>query len=225
MKKSKYICLEGTEGVGKTTQTRILAAKLRDMGFKVLQTSEPGSPHSELTMTLRKIMLDNQYDEEMTRPAREFVSQAIRSIHLERVIIPAMFQYDYIIQDRGILSGYSYGEACGNKIDDLRALAMQVVDAADPQRNVFSTVPDQIYDSVIYLTGDVLKKLEVAKGSKQEFATGDAMESKDNSFYQRVAKNMNEYSLRFKTTEISVDGKTIEQVHDEILMHLFPKGI
>ena len=116
MKKAKYICLEGTEGVGKTTQTRKLVDTLRARGYAVLETKEPGSPHSPLTMTLRGIMLDNQYDSQMTRPAREFISQAIRSIHLEQVIVPNLYKYDFIIQDRGILSGYAYGTACGNNV-------------------------------------------------------------------------------------------------------------
>src|SRR5665213_3054416 len=116
MKKARYICLEGTEGVGKTTQTQRLVDALRERGYRVLQTKEPGTNHVPLTMQLRGIMLDNQYDAILTKPAREFISQAIRSVHLERLIIPSLYEYDFIIQDRGILSGYAYGAGCGNDI-------------------------------------------------------------------------------------------------------------
>src|ERR1019366_42337 len=121
------ICLEGCEGVGKTTQTQKLVDHLRAKGFKVLQTKEPGTPHLPLTMLLRGVMLDKQYDEQLTPLARELISQAIRSIHIEKLIVPALTEYDYIIQDRGILSGLAYGSACGNDPDWLLNLAHKVV--------------------------------------------------------------------------------------------------
>ncbi len=220
MKRARYICLEGTEGVGKTTQTKILVDTLKARGYRVLQTKEPGIDLVPLTMKLRGIMLDNQYDAEMTRPAREFISQAIRSIHLERLIVPNLYEYDFIIQDRGILSGYAYGEACGNSYENLRLMAMQNVDSADEGKDVLPFIPEHIYDRVIYLRGDSIKGLLKAKAAKQEFETGDAMESRGNSFMEKVSKNMDEMSSRFKTVRIDVDGKSIEEVHNEIMKSL-----
>jgi len=217
MKKARYICFEGTEGVGKTTQTQKLVDYLRSKGYSVLQTKEPGSHHSPLTMTLRAIMLDNKYDAELTRPAREFISQAIRSIHLERVITPALVEYDFIVQDRGILSGYAYGSACGNSFDNLYSMATQNVDSANENIDLYPLVPEHLYDAVVYLKGDSVKGLAKAKLAKAEFETGDAMESRGNSFMGQVSKNMDKMATRFKTVTIEVDGKSIEQVFTEIL--------
>jgi dTMP kinase len=225
MKKARYICFEGTEGVGKTTQTQKLVDVLRSQGYKVLQTKEPGTQHAPLTMILRGIMLDNQYDSVLTRPAREFISQAIRSIHLENVIVPAIYEYDFIIQDRGILSGYAYGEACGNSFDNLYFMAIQNIDSADNNKDILPIKPELIYDSVIYLRGDSIKGLQKALSAKQEFETGDAMESRGNSFMNKVSKNMDEMSSRFNTVRIDVDGKSIEEVHNEILTCLEIKDI
>lgn len=225
MKKAQYICLEGTEGVGKTTQTKKLVESLRARGFRVLQTKEPGIDLVPLTMTLRGIMLDNQYDAVLTKPAREFISQAIRSIHLERLIVPSLFEYDFIVQDRGILSGYAYGEACGNRFSDIYMMAVQNVDSADDGKDILALKPEHIYDRVIYLRGDSIKGLQKAKSAKQEFQTGDAMESRGDTFIQKVSKNMDEMSSRFKTVRIDVDGKSIEEVHNEILTCLELKDI
>lgn len=219
-KKAKYFVLEGVEGVGKTTQTKLLVETLKARGYRVLQTKEPGIDLIPLTMKLRGIMLDNQYDDVMTRPAREFISQAIRSIHLERLIVPMFFEYDFIIQDRGLLSGYAYGEACGNQYENLRLMATQNVDSADEGKDILPLVPEQIYDRVIYLRGDSVKGLAKAKSAKQEFETGDAMESRGNSFMEKVSKNMDEMSSRFNTVKIEVDGKSIDEVHNEILAGL-----
>src|SRR5512135_1519125 len=100
MRKAKYICFEGTEGSFKTTNAVMLAKYLEGKGYKVLLTKEPGTPLSPLTMELRGIMLDAQYESQMTMVAREFISQAIRSIHIEKIILPALQEYDFIIQDR-----------------------------------------------------------------------------------------------------------------------------
>lgn len=220
MNKARYICLEGTEGVGKTTQTDLLVKTLRDRGFSVLQTKEPGTPLVPLTMVLRGIMLDNQYESQMTRPAREFISQAIRSIHLEHLIVPNIDKYDFIIQDRGILSGYAYGTGCGNQYGFLQQLSNEVVDSADNNLNLFPPSATKIYDSVVYLRGDSKKGLAKAKAAKQEYAAGDAMESKGDSFMEQVSFNMDFMSEGFNTVKIDVDGKSIEEVHNEILVGL-----
>jgi dTMP kinase len=209
MKKARYIVLEGTEGVGKTTQTQKLADHLKAKGFKVLVTKEPGTPLSPLTMEMRGLMLDKQYDEEMTVHAREFISQAIRSVHIEKIIRPALENYDYIIQDRGILSGLAYGTACGNDENFLERMSLL------HDKYFYS-----LYDAVLYLQGDVSKGLETALNSKQEFEAGDAMEAKGSDFLTIVKNNMDRQSKRFNTVNISVDGKDIETVFNEMLVAL-----
>ena len=207
----RYVCLEGLEGVGKSTQTEKLSEHLRKKGYRVLQSKEPGTPLSKLTMQLRGIMLDNQYDEELTVTARELISQAIRSIHLEKIIVPAMSEYDYIVQDRGILSGLAYGEACGN---DPMWIAQLIKKITPP------SLSRVIYDDVVYLIGDVDTGLQNAKASKQEFAAGDAIEKKGITFMKQVDANMKMYSSNFNTKEINIDGKNIDQVFQEILVNL-----
>ena len=220
MKKAQYICLEGTEGVGKTTQTQLLVDTLKTRGYTVLMTKEPGTPLVPLTMILRGIMLDNQYDSQMTRPAREFISQAIRSVHLEHLIAPNLNKYDFIIQDRGILSGYAYGTGCGNQYGFLQQLSNEVVDSADNNLNIFPPSASAIYEKVIYLRGDSKKGLAKAKAAKQEYAAGDAMELKGDSFMEQVSFNMDFMSESFNTVRIDVDGKSIKEVHNEILVGL-----
>jgi dTMP kinase len=216
MRRARYITLEGTEGVGKTTQTQKLVDALRLKGYKVLQTKEPGTSLSPLTMKLRGIMLDNQYNHQMTLTAREMISQAIRSIHIEHIIIPALTEYDFIIQDRGLLSGFAYGTACGNNLEFIETL----VDAIMPDDiNAY-----RLYDDVIFLTGNVSDGLNRALSSKKEFDAGDAMESKGLSFLDDVSDRMRYMSKWFNTLTIAVDGKTIDEVHEEILYNLEIKG-
>jgi thymidylate kinase len=221
-KKARYFVFEGVEGVGKTTQVDLLVKHLTNKGFSVLKTKEPGSEHSPLTMTLRKIMLDSQFDTELTIPAREFISQAIRSIHLEKVITPSLYKYDYIIQDRGILSGYAYAKSCGNSFDDIYNMTCQNIDFANisASTSLFHYKPENIYDRVIYLKGNPTKSLAKAINSKNEFSSGDAIEAKGESFILNVSGNMDMYSKRFNTEIINVDNKNIDEVFLEILSKL-----
>lgn len=183
----------------------------------MLQTKEPGTPLSPLTMVLRGIMLDKQYDEQLSAPARELISQAIRSIHLEKVVYPALSEYDYVVQDRGILSGLAYGTACGNDPSTLMFLAGYVTTGKEDPELSHAQV---LYDSIIYLKGDTSAGLKKALQSKQEFAAGDAMEARGDSFLQNVSSNMDEQSQLFNTQVVNVDGKNIEEVFSDILSAL-----
>lgn len=215
-KKARYIVLEGGEGVGKTTQTQKLVDYLRSQGYKVLQTKEPGTAHLPITMKLRELMLSNEYDSQLTRTSRELISQIIRNIHLEKLIYPAMSEYDFIIQDRGILSGLSYGESCGNDFDtleDVNGLATFFVDGPGKELSKELDSIYELYDTVLLLTGDVKKGLTTAKNAKQEFAAGDAMESQSDDFHNRVASNFLNYGQYFKGfSHVNVDGKDIDAV-------------
>jgi dTMP kinase len=211
MSRARYVCVEGLEGLGKTTQVELLVNGLREMGYKVLKTKEPGVDLLPITMTLRKLMLDAQYEEALTPMARELISQTIRSIHTEKLIAPAMDEYDFIIQDRGILSGLTYGAACGNDVEWLIDMAKRVSNSESLYH---------IYSSVIVLEGDVRTGLMRAKGCKQEFAAGDAMEARGIEFMEKVAANMNELQHLFPTTTVNVDGLSIQQVQEKILQVL-----
>lgn len=265
LKKTIYICIEGTEGVGKGLQTQRLVDHLKSQGYSVLHTKEPGTPHLPLTVELRGIMLNNKYEKaenvslliqdleqllahpknqnEMTKTAREFieeslasikaeqkmslkgrelVSQAIRSIHLEKLIKPNMGQVDFIIQDRGILSGMAYGEACGNDIDDLRGFAQTVTEEAGIRsrnfiKNFVISIDlmkeyADIYDHVIYLEGDPSFGLKTAGLAKQEFKDGDAMELKGNNFMEQVANNFVALREEFESVHvINVHETKIEE--------------
>jgi dTMP kinase len=215
LKSARIIVLEGTEGVGKTTQAKKLVDFLRDSGYRVLQTKEPGIDLLPITMQLRGLMLDARYSDVMTLEAREYISQAIRSIHLEQLIAPSLEEFDFIVQDRGTLSGLSYGSACG--MDEKSIMIMNDITKGRFTHKFKNT---SMYDDVIYLRGDVESGLEAALSSKREFEAGDAMEAKGVTFLNKVQSNMDRFSKLYNTHIINVQGKSIETVFSEILVAL-----
>lgn len=251
---AKYICIEGSEGVGKTTQVSNIVSYLRDNNYKVLETKEPGTAHLEVTKSLRNIVLDSKYEKDhsllskdliniinseeyrkdmtnsaktwllealslieknkgMAIYARELVTQAIRNIHLVKLIGPSLYMYDYIIQDRGILSGFAYGEACGVDSDFMKIKS----DINVKEANLCLEYAN-CYDQIIYLYGNVSSNLKRALASKKEFETGDAMENRGHSFLDKVNENFNKYSKEFQAVnKINVDNKDIDTIFKDII--------
>ena len=209
---AKYICIEGTEGLGKSTQIKNLVKHFEKMGKNVISTVELGSPLVPLALECRKLALDNSYSDQHSLISREFITQASRSSHYKKVVLPNLDKEDtVIIQDRGVLSGLAYGENCG--------LDLKIVEAlASFSFSEFSVNPYSLYDHLILLTGDVEKGMLRAKKAKQEFSAGDAMELKGLEFMLNVSKSLEFQSSKFNNLlKVNTDEKNIDQVFSSIL--------
>jgi dTMP kinase len=99
------IALEGGEGVGKTTQARLLAIWLRDQGFDVIATREPGA--TKVGMRLRAVLLDTTHTGLSSR-AETLMYAADRAEHVETVIVPALDRGAVVVTDRYVDSSLAY---------------------------------------------------------------------------------------------------------------------
>ena len=111
-----FISLEGIDGAGKSTQSRLLAAHLRGLGREVIETREPGGAAG--AEDIRKLLVEGNPDR--WSPETEILLfSAARRDHLERTIAPALARGGVVICDRFADSTRVYqGAARG----DLRAL-------------------------------------------------------------------------------------------------------
>lgn len=111
MPRGFFITFEGGEGAGKSTQIRLLAAKLRDKRYPTLVTREPGgSPGAE---AIRHVLLSGaaeQFGPEM----EAILFAAARSDHVEQVIRPAIEAGTIVLCDRFIDSSRVYQGVTGN---------------------------------------------------------------------------------------------------------------
>jgi dTMP kinase len=116
----RFIALEGGEGVGKSTQSRMLAQALQARGLEVVLTREPGGTAG--AEAIRALLLGTQGDGWGAR-AEALLFAAARADHVERLIRPALARGAWVICDRFLDSSRAYqGGGGGLSDDDIRAL-------------------------------------------------------------------------------------------------------
>ncbi len=95
--RGKFITFEGPEGSGKSTQLRMLAARLREAGRKVFETAEPGG--TPIGMQIRRVLLDQQ-NREMCPTTELLLMFACRAQNVEQWILPALGEGQIVLSDR-----------------------------------------------------------------------------------------------------------------------------
>ena len=99
------IAFEGGEGAGKSTQARLLAIWLRENGYDVLATHEPGA--TKVGMRLRALLLDTAHTG-LSPWAEVMMYAADRAEHVASVIGPALARGTIVVTDRYVDSTLAY---------------------------------------------------------------------------------------------------------------------
>jgi len=124
LKRGVFISLEGIEGCGKSTQSKMLYEYLSQLGNCVILTREPGG--TSIAEKIRDLLLDPKNDS-MTDTAELFLYLASRAQHVEQVIVPALNEGKIVICERFNDATYAYqGFARGldlNLLVDLTKIA------------------------------------------------------------------------------------------------------
>ena len=108
MKKGSFIVLEGPDGSGTTTHSRILAEALAREGRDVILTAEPTD------CPIGKFIREQLALKSIPSPtALQLLFCADRAWHIEKVIKPALDAGKTVISDRYVISTLIYGEALG----------------------------------------------------------------------------------------------------------------
>ena len=103
--KGKFITIEGSEGVGKSSNIAFIEHYLKKSGKDILLTREPGG--TELGEKLREILLDAR-NKSISDDAELLLMFAARAQHLDQVILPALTEGKWVICDRFTDATYAY---------------------------------------------------------------------------------------------------------------------
>ena len=140
--RGKFITIEGTEGVGKTTNMAFIKAWLEAKKLPYLSTREPGG--TPLAEQIRELLLAPRA--ELVCSASELLLMfAGRAQHIDQVIEPALVGGNWILCDRFTDATYAYQGAGRNMGSDLIAkLEILVQGSLRPDLTLILDIPVEI---------------------------------------------------------------------------------
>lgn len=204
MSAGRFIALEGGEGVGKTTQGRLLAQALRARGIEVVITREPGgTPGAE---AIRTLLLSNEGEGWGPR-AEALLFAAARADHVQKLIRPALARGAWVICDRFVDSSRAY-QGGGSGLSDGDVMALHAIGSE-------SLLPDR----TLLLTADT--EIAAARLALRDGDNADRIGRRSAEYHASVA----EAFRRFATEEphrfslINADG-TADEVHGRVMAAL-----
>jgi len=134
-----FITFEGVEGSGKTTQIRLAGQFLREKGFSVVMTQEPGG--TPLGERIREILL-NRGGFDISGDAEVFLFAAARAQHTDAVILPALERGQVILCDRfsdATIAYQAFGR--GLPLETVREVCRLASRGLSPHRTLLFDLP------------------------------------------------------------------------------------
>lgn len=120
-----FITLEGTEGVGKSTNLEFIRNLIEADGFRVVTTREPGG--TKLGERIREVVLRSKRGS-LSALTEALLMFAARAHHLEKVILPALERGEWVLCDRFSDATRAYqggGRGCDPKLIEQLTRAVQ----------------------------------------------------------------------------------------------------
>jgi dTMP kinase len=194
--KGCFFSFEGPDGAGKTTIIAKLEIFLREKGFAVLSTREPGGVR--IAEAIRSIILNPDHTE-MDGRTEALLYAAARRQHLLEKIIPAVEAGNIVLCDRFVDSSLVYqGFARGLGVDEILQINQFAIDGYFPSLTIYFDIDPKI-------------GLERIQKNKQREINRLDMESL--SFHYKVREGYLKLAERFSERIITIDAsKTIDEV-------------
>jgi dTMP kinase len=130
----KFIVFEGCEGVGKSTQLRLLKDYLTESGQPAVFTREPGG--TPVAEAVRNLILDKSY--EISPVVEAYLFATARADHVRQVIMPALRRGELVVCDRFLSSSYAYqGYARGLGFEMIKQINAAALEDCKPDCTIF----------------------------------------------------------------------------------------
>lgn len=201
--KGLFITMEGVDGCGKTTQRNALIAHMKQLGWTVTMTREPGG--DEMAEKIRNLVLD-PVNTALFDETEAYLYAASRCQNVRALIRPALSRGDAVVCDRFVDSSIAY-QGGGRQLGTERIAGIN-------REAVGDTKPD----ITIYLR----MQPEVALSRRLNASEPDRLEREKESFFIRTFNAYEElYAKEGMERVITVDAsRTIEEVTQEMLTKL-----
>jgi len=197
--RGKFITFEGSEGCGKSTQSKLLYEYLKDKGHKVIYLREPGG--TRISERIRQVLLDPE--NHMTKECEMLLYMAARSQIVEGLIKPALKQGKVVICDRFLDSTLAYqGYGLGMDIDFIKRLGKFVCCGLKPDLTILMDLP-------------------VREGLKYRHLKEDRIEQRSFVYHERVRRGYlklaKQEEKRIKIVKVQADkSKTQDNIREVV---------
>ncbi|HIE18999.1 TPA: dTMP kinase [Candidatus Bathyarchaeota archaeon] len=139
MKRGFFICIEGLDKSGKTTQSNLLVEALRRKGHDAVYTFEPSD--GKIGRFIREYVLNRK--ERVYAMIEALLFAADRTEHTETFIKPNLRKGKIVISDRYLFSSLAYQGAAGVNISWIKKINKAAV---KPDLAIYLDVPvDEIF--------------------------------------------------------------------------------
>lgn len=164
-KKGFFITFEGSEGCGKSTQSKKLFDFLQAKHEPVSLMREPGGVL--ISEKVRGILLDKA-NTAMNKECETLLYMAARAQLVEEVLIPALGRGEVVLCDRFLDSTIAYqGYGCGVPVETIRSIGLFATKGIQPDLTIF-------FD------------LDVEEGLRRRGAQRDRIELRSLEYHNRV---------------------------------------
>jgi dTMP kinase len=155
-KRSLFVCVEGLDGCGKTTQTQLLVERLRKRGYNVVYTAEPS--RGKIGKFIKEYCLHGE--KRVSSIVEALLFAADRFEHLENEVIPALNEGKIVVSDRYVYSSLAYQGAAGL---DLKWIEKINEHATHPDLAVFIDVEPETVIQRLKPKKSVMENLETQR--------------------------------------------------------------
>lgn len=201
-----FISMEGMDGCGKTTQREALVAHLRQLGWQIQVTREPGG--DEIAEKIRTLILDPA-NTAMVDETEAFLYAASRAQNVRALIRPALAAGKAVVCDRFVDSSIAY-QGGGRRLGTRRVAEINAhaVDGTLPDVTIYLRMPP-----------------EKALSRRLSASKPDRLEREKESFFDRTyAAYEALYAQQGMERVLTVDAsQSIENVTQEMLAKLDKK--
>ena len=199
---SFFISIEGFDGTGKSTQSKLLKDGLEKANINSIIVREPGS--TNFSEKIRNIIKENTEIEIMTEL---LLFQTSRSELVSKVIKPNLEKGKVVITDRYTDSSIAY-QGYGGGIDINLIEELNKISTSDLSPNLTFLLDMDVKDSIE----------RTLKRNNEENEQIDKFENKDFDFHEKVKNGFNEIMKKNKERVIKIDAsKEIEVISKKIL--------
>jgi len=152
-KRGIFICIEGIDASGKTTQSRRLVKKLLRNGYDALYTTEPTK--GPIGRLIRRYLLKG--GERIPSLVEALLFAADRVEHVQKEIQPALEAGKIVVSDRYVYSSLAYQGAMGLDIGWIEKINRWAV---KPDLAVYLDVPPDVLVKRIRRKPSIMENLE-----------------------------------------------------------------